>query len=502
MRFGSPTSRSRLRLKFAPFDLFWVSLAPIIALLLRDPALLRWSDFPSTPPDPYLFALVTIACAIPALLVFRLNEGMTPLFSAPDVFAVCGAVAMTVGSSSLILFSLTRLDGVPRSTPLIEALVLGGGLIGARTLSRIVGHERAKSKAEPASDQLRRVILVGADRFSSMIINLVECQVPQTTRVVAIVDDKPAYVGRTINGVRVACMVSDLGNIIQEYVLHGIDIDAVWISEQSIGLPERTIREIEAVCSRRATDCHRVSEVFSLAPKKPLAAKQPSLSAAKRPIALSDYFRLKRIIDVAASAALIAALAPLWILVLGLVLFDVGTPVHFWQERVGRAGRRFLIYKFRTYQAPFNLDGEVVSERDRLSPIGGFVRKSRLDELPQILNVFVGDMSLIGPRPLLPHDQPRDPSVRLAVRPGITGWAQVNGGNLVTAEEKNALDEYYIRHASCLFDIKIVWLTLKVVLGGERRNPRALQKAFAQREAQLSMPGWPDEASRANAALS
>ena len=83
-----------------------------------------------------------------------------------------------------------------------------------------------------------------------------------------------------------------------------------------------------------------------------------------------------------------------------------------------------------------------------MSWIGYLLRKFRLDELPQLLNVLVGDMSLIGPRPLLPHDQPADPTLRLMVRPGITGWAQVNGGKLLTPEEKNALDEWYVRNAS------------------------------------------------------
>ena len=481
MRFGAPTSRSRLRLNFAPFDLFWVSLAPLIALALRDPALLRWSDFPAAPPDPYIFALAAIACAIPSLLVFRLSDGMTRMFSTPDVFAVCSAVAMTVGSSGLILFSLTRLDGVPRSTPLILALVLVGGLLGGRTLARFLGQERAKGRSEPSSDPLRHVILVGVDRFSAIIVNLVACQTPRTTRIVAIVDEKPTYVGRTINGVRVAGLVSDLDNIIEEYILHGVEIDAVWISEQSVERPDATMREVQPACSRRAISCEHVADVFNLTPKPSSAAAKVRLAPMREAIAPSDYFRLKRAIDILASAALIVALAPLWALLIVLVLFDVGTPVHFWQERIGQGGRRFLVYKFRTYRAPFNWRGDIVSERDRLSPVGRFIRESRLDELPQLLNIFVGDMSLIGPRPLLPHDQPADPSVRLSVRPGITGWAQVNGGNLVTAEEKDALDEYFIRNASLLFDARIAWLTLVVIFSGERRNPRALRNALALR---------------------
>jgi hypothetical protein len=100
-----------------------------------------------------------------------------------------------------------------------------------------------------------------------------------------------------------------------------------------------------------------------------------------------------------------------------------------------------------------------------------------------LFNVLVGDMSLIGPRPLLPHDQPKNTSLRLTVRPGITGWAQINGGNLITTEEKGALDDWYIRHASLWLDLRIVFLTLRALLTGERRSEHAVTEAYAVRQA-------------------
>ena len=129
-------------------------------------------------------------------------------------------------------------------------------------------------------------------------------------------------------------------------------------------------------------------------------------------------------------------------------------------------------------------NGEAVPDDQRLSRLGRFIRATRLDEIPQLLNILVGDMSLIGPRPLLPHDQPGDPTLRLQVPPGITGWAQVNGGNLVTAEEKDALDIWYIKNASWRVDLRIVWLTLLVATSGERRDSRAVEEALALQEAQ------------------
>jgi lipopolysaccharide/colanic/teichoic acid biosynthesis glycosyltransferase len=105
-----------------------------------------------------------------------------------------------------------------------------------------------------------------------------------------------------------------------------------------------------------------------------------------------------------------------------------------------------------------------------VSRIGRFLRRTRLDELPQLLNVLAGDMSLIGPRPLLLRDQPRNAAARLAVRPGITGWAQVNGGVLLSPDEKEQLDEWYIRNASPLLDLRIIALTLRMLLRGDRRT--------------------------------
>ena len=162
---------------------------------------------------------------------------------------------------------------------------------------------------------------------------------------------------------------------------------------------------------------------------------------------LPRYFEVKPLIDFVAALSMILC-APLAVLVAITVLFDVGMPLLFWQQRVGQGGRRFLLYKFRTLRAPFDVHGVPIPEQKRLSRIGRLMRQTRLDELPQVLNILVGDMSLIGPRPLLPVDQPENPTTRLIVCPGITGMAQVNGGKFLTPAEKDEYDEYYVRNAS------------------------------------------------------
>ena len=195
---------------------------------------------------------------------------------------------------------------------------------------------------------------------------------------------------------------------------------------------------------------------------------------------LPSYHRVKRFVDFFVSAAAIVLLSPLIALISLLVLIDLGSPVVFWQQRVGRGGTSFFLYKFRTLHPPFDRRGLPVSEDDRLSWIGRLLRNGRLDELPQLFNVLVGEMSLIGPRPLLPEDQPTNSKLRLLARPGMTGWAQVNGGNLVTNDEKGALDEWYVRHASLWLDLLIVALTLGFMFRGEHRSEPALRQALLE----------------------
>jgi len=187
--------------------------------------------------------------------------------------------------------------------------------------------------------------------------------------------------------------------------------------------------------------------------------------------------RAKRLIDIVGALALLVWLAPLMILVSFAVFLDIGWPVLFWQLRLGQGGRELKIYKIRTLRFTFSRGGERIPDERRLSSVGRFLRRTRIDELPQLLNVLIGDMSLIGPRPLLAQDQPIGSSMRLMVRPGITGWAQVNGGASLSAMEKDALDIWYIRNASLSLDLRIIGRTLLMVLRGERRSERAVKEA-------------------------
>ena len=175
---------------------------------------------------------------------------------------------------------------------------------------------------------------------------------------------------------------------------------------------------------------------------------------------------LKRLFDFLAAFFGLLVLSPLFIVVMtGLYVANQGKP-FFFQTRPGKDEKLFRIVKFKTMNDKKDSEGNLLSDAERLTRIGRFVRKTSLDEIPQLLNVLKGDMSLIGPRPLLVQYLPlynAEQKQRHNVRPGITGWAQVNGRNAISWEQKFAYDVWYVDNCSFLLDIKIIVLTLKKV---------------------------------------
>jgi sugar transferase EpsL len=177
--------------------------------------------------------------------------------------------------------------------------------------------------------------------------------------------------------------------------------------------------------------------------------------------------RLKRAFDVAVSLVLLIVLSPVMALTALLVRVRLGRPVLFRQVRPGLNEKPFVLYKFRTMADLRDESGNPLPDAERLTPFGRRLRALSLDELPQLFNVLKGDLSLVGPRPLLMEYLPlytEEQRQRHLVRPGITGWAQVNGRNAVSWEERFAMDVWYVRNRSMLLDLKILWLTLLRVL--------------------------------------
>ena len=176
---------------------------------------------------------------------------------------------------------------------------------------------------------------------------------------------------------------------------------------------------------------------------------------------------IKRFLDLAAAIFGLVALSPVVLATAACILVFMGQPILFTQTRPGRGARLFTLYKFRTMSHATDARGKPLPDRERLTSLGWFLRSCSLDELPQLWNVLRGDMSLVGPRPLLVEYLPlysAEQARRHEVRPGITGWAQVNKRNDQSWDERFRLDVWYVDHRSLRLDLKIIWLTILRVL--------------------------------------
>jgi lipopolysaccharide/colanic/teichoic acid biosynthesis glycosyltransferase len=428
------------------------------------------------------YALLSLVFSLIAFQVLRINGIIARYMSVTDLLTIAKAVLAGELMTATVMFTVTRLEGMPRSVPAIHALILGTGLIAYRGLANLTG------KQGRYADQLRRVtnenvILIGLSDWSVLLLKYLQAQTRERRRVIALLDDDPRWIGRSVNGVQVFGPPAHLETVIEEFATHGLRTDWVVVGGAPSELSEETVAVLRGICAQRDLDLVFVphlnalgsAERCSSANKDPDRIPRSPFPSGIRP---SPYFRFKRVIDAIIALILIFTLLPLLVMTALMVLVDVGWPVLFWQQRTGHGGRELQLYKLRTLQPPFDRRGQRIPEKQRLSGIGRLLRQTRFDELPQLLNVLVGDMSLIGPRPLLPRDQPPNSAPRLTVRPGITGWAQVNGGTLLSPTEKDALDVWYIRNASLWLDLRIIWMTFFRLVESDRRCEEALAQAM------------------------
>ncbi|MGP4067316.1 sugar transferase [Halobacillus sp. B29] len=197
---------------------------------------------------------------------------------------------------------------------------------------------------------------------------------------------------------------------------------------------------------------------------------------------------MKRLLDLTISIPLLLIMSPVFVLISIILKVQIGSPIFFTQKRPGINDKPFYLYKFRTMSNTTDEQGNLLSDEKRLTAIGELLRKYSLDEFPQLINVIKGDMSLVGPRPLLLEYLPLytpEQSLRNLVKPGITGWAQINGRNAITWEEKFRCDTWYVKNWSLGLDIKILALTFIKVLkkeGISHQNHVTMEKFKGSKE--------------------
>jgi lipopolysaccharide/colanic/teichoic acid biosynthesis glycosyltransferase len=453
MKVRTPTSNESMRRFLRTIDVFSVFAAGPVAMVLRDPSLF----FAPQAGSAVVYCLIASGAGLLMVTTFHLGKSLRDHLSAREVRSVVAASLAATALTAVAAFSLDRLSYVPRSLPVIQLLVLCSLMLGGRALA-MRRREFAGGRVKNYSLE-SHTLLVGANDFALSYLKMLDAFDVDRTNIVAILDRDPTLFGRALLSHPIIGPPSAIARVVREYKVHGVDITRVLICENR---PKERDGEIAEYCASAGVASSYLSDVVGFELREP--AEQDEESAGEP----SNSQFLKRAFDLLASAAIAIAISPVAMLIVIGILIDLGWPVIFWQKRLGYRGRPFLIYKFRTLHAPYDRLGNFVEENQRASRFGSFLRRLRLDELPQLWNVFTGDMSFVGPRPLLPIDQPQESQLRLQVKPGVTGWAQINGGRVITAEEKGVLDEWYVRNASVWLDIRIILHTVGTVLFGDR----------------------------------
>lgn len=470
-------------------DLFVISLASATALALRENfeiAEARWWAF-----GPYLLA--TLAIAGPVLVILELDRSVWRFSGLAEyVRAACAAVLMVLGAV-IVGFLANRLDGIARSLPVIQAGVIAAGLISIRVLTRLA-HQRGnldKSRDEPVSlpSATDTVLLVGWGSLVDLFVRSAAEFGNGSTHIAGILSPDPRHQGLLVQSTVVLGVPEDIKEVLADLEIHGVQVGRVVVAtgfdhlsddaRQILGEIESTTDvRLDFLAERLGLAARSTTESVASAARTEPAALFTVDGALLSAVLRRPYWRIKRLIDGVVAAVLLVALLPLILVVALVVALDVGLPTLFVQQRPGLRGHRFNLYKFRTMAAAHDRHGRRIPDEERVSAVGRFLRATRLDELPQLYNILVGDMSFVGPRPLVTREQSPDVAARLLVRPGLTGWAQVSGGRVITVEDKTALDVWYVQNASFRLDSRIVMETVSMVLFGERVNRAAVKRAW------------------------
>ena len=370
----------------------------------------------------------------------------------------------TTAVTAVIVFSYNRLDSVPRSMPIIQFLVLIVFFSTGRVIAK-KWRQIGSQHGYVGRDTSQHVLVIGANRFTWSYLRMLDALQVEHSNIAAILDDDPKMLGRALFGYSIVAAPSEFERVLSEYRVHGVNIDRILVASNRPDKPSTLLDQIAQYCEQSSITLEFLADILGIE-LDAVSTRDPVVEASATPG--RAFFILKRAFDFSVSLAISVVFLPVIVAVIFAVLIDLGWPVIFWQKRLGYRGRPFLIYKFRTRRAPFDRHGEFVPEDQRASRVGDLLRRTRLDELPQLWNVMMGDMSFVGPRPLLPVDQPPNSTLRLTVKPGITGWAQIRGGARLGAEEKGEFDDWYVNHASLRLDLRIMARTIHSVIFGDR----------------------------------
>jgi lipopolysaccharide/colanic/teichoic acid biosynthesis glycosyltransferase len=480
------------RLVLISVDLFLVASATVIAVMLR--ATVDADSNPLIILMPYI--LISVGCAWFVFLMAGLDRTPWRYSSVADHLQVVVLTVLAILLALVLTFALNRLEPVARSLPVVQAALIVSILVSVRSAARFWHAKQihTNGNCRVNGQSYETVLVVGVNSVAELFLLSVKEFASQRVQVAGVLAEESSMRGRTIQQRPVLGTVEELQDVLQSLEVHGVAVGRIVVATTADRLRPRALEVLLEAEKSSDIVVQFLSEQlgFEDVSQRPvLSGPERNSAPGQRAVArlgnvidvdhansTRKSFRLgKRIVDVFGATFLIFTLTPVAIVIAFVVALDVGFPVIFWQQRPGWYGRPFKLYKFRTMRAPHDQCRKRIPDDQRSSAVGRILRRTRLDELPQLYNVLVGDMSLIGPRPLLPCDQSPDYAPRLSVRPGITGWAQVNGGRIIAPSDKYILDIWYAQNASFVLDLKIVLSTVKMVFFGDRINTKAVNQA-------------------------
>ncbi len=477
---------------FLCFDLIIVALSPFMALAILNNFQLSWSDAR----NHLVYALIGLGVAVVVFMIAETHKGVWRYTSLHDFMRILAAVTIIILFSMFVLFTLERLVNLPRSVPLIQWGVIVAVMSCLRLATRLIYKQGSSRRVSLANQKKEQVLVVGLTNVAELYSRCVRDLASGSISIVGVLDESAELKGRRLHHHKVLGSPVDLPQILTQLNVHGVEVHRVVVtmpfkelskvSQEMLLRFERSgpltldlfeerlgFRPGEDGKSLSASNESRESRESGETAKAFDPAKQADV-----PQTRMGYAFVKRAMDITGALVLLVVALPVLPLICLLVAIDVGLPLTFWQQRPGKNCRPFKLFKYRTMATGHDLNGKRIPDEERLSSFGRFLRRSRLDELPQLYNILIGEMSFVGPRPLLPKDQPEDFTLRLSMRPGLTGWAQVNGGKLVTMEDKMVMDSWYVRHASFRLDMLIIFFTIQMVVRGERLNADAIRSAY------------------------
>lgn len=490
--------RFRRRDRFSIAEVGIAFFSPILAIVLRG------IDVNGRGILTPLLVYCCAAAIVGSLTLIYVNISKSPsgFVSTVDLIKTFKAALAAAVGGVIATYFATHMQYIPRYVPVIH-FFLFFGLITVLNIWRARQHlPAAKSLLNSGAGPhlYENQLLLGCGPMSVHYAALIDELPDARTKIVGIVSICGDLVGSTLGNRTVLGPVGNIEEIWSEFKNHGVDIHRIVIAAADLRYQQQALDAVAPHCEAHGIKLSLLSDLIGTSTRnayfqssEKINSRDVEIGDMTQPVVRNPYLIQRQRYEWIIALLLVGIASPFLILIGLISYFDVGRPIIFWQQRVGKWGEMITVHKFRTLPHK----GMVPNDAERApSWIGRFLQATRLDELPQLFDIIEGRLSFIGPRPLLPHDLPAETGARESVLPGVTGWAQVHGGKSITADEKIALDDWYLRNASLWLDLFILGKTLRVALRGqEKRDNEVIARAVAefrhgaqQNEATLTVP--------------